>query len=73
MTLGHLNRYKSKRFREHFPTFCVSVRKVDVRKGMPSFAWIPVTLRTLFKKNRGGTDPPGGRGLRPALESSHQG
>ena len=35
-------------------------RQIDVRRGMPSFASIPVTPRMLFKKNRGGvgSDPP---------------
>ena len=35
-------------------------RQIDVRRGMPSFASIPVTPRTLFTKNRGGfgSDPP---------------
>ena len=40
--------------------YFVQGRKIDVQKGMPSFASIPVTLRTLLKKNRGrvGSEPP---------------
>ena len=35
-------------------------RKINVQSGMLSFASIPVTLRTLFRKNRGkvGSRPP---------------
>ena len=35
-------------------------RQIDLRRGMPSFALIPVAPRTLFKKNRRGvgSDPP---------------
>ena len=44
------------------------MRKIDVRKGIRSFASISVTKRKLFTKNRGGgsdpTPPPGGRGLK---------
>ena len=38
-------------------------RQIDVRKGMPSFASIPVTIRTLFKTNR----PGDGGGSGPTL------
>ena len=31
-------------------------RQIDERKGMPTFASNLVTLGTLFKKNRGGSD-----------------
>ena len=44
------------------------MRKIDVRKGIRSFASISVTKRKLFTKNRGGVGsdppPPGGRGLK---------
>ena len=33
------------------------MRKIDVRKGIRSFASISVTKRKLFTKNRGGSDP----------------
>ena len=42
-----------KEFEDIFQKF-VQGRQIDVRKGMPSFASIPVTIRTLFKTNRPG-------------------
>ena len=67
MKLGHLNRHISKSFWEKLQNFAER-RQIYIRRGMPSLAPIPVTPRTLFKKNRGGvgSDPPpllGRRGL----------
>ena len=55
MTLGHLNRIGiiQKVFEKIFQNF-VNERQIDVRKAVPSFASIPVTVRTVFKKKRGG-------------------
>ena len=42
----------------------VQLRKIDVQRGMLSFASIPVTLRMLFKKNQGvGSAAPSSYGL----------
>ena len=48
-------------FQKVFDIFLIAERRqMDVRRGIPSFASISVTPRTLFKKNRGGvgSGPP---------------
>ena len=65
MTLGHLNRYKSKKINKIFQNF-MRGRDIDEWKGVPSFASIVLMLRTSLKKILGvgrTPSPPGGRGV----------
>ena len=63
--LGHLNLDISKKFLGFFFPNFAGRHQIDVRRGMPSFASISVTPRTLFKKRGGGRSDthPGSRGL----------
>ena len=57
MTCSLKSAYFEKFLRIFFFKFAEG-RQIDERRGMPSFASIPVTPRTLFKKNRRGRIRP---------------